>query len=541
MYSTKTRADNELSFTEISEGLPTSGEYNYIAMADFNDDNEIDIAFGGEDWTIYSSEGLYAYTGNGGTSWTDASDGLTTENSWGGLQLADADGDGYIEFYATDEHWGTSTSSGIKVYEYRSGSWTDSKIHVSTPLQVGQPNNVMVEDITDDSRPDLVVCKRTGVEYYQNNGGNPVNWEERSEGLPTTREFTGLAIADMNKDGLNDIISSDYSGGEYVFTQSTSGDLWSDSSSGLASGGIALGIAVGDVNNDNHMDVIFGLADGGIRCWLGNSGGSGGNNFNWINGSSGFSMEDTYVQIQLADIDSDGDLDLIAPEGGSGKGMQIWLGNGNTDPDDGIKWTLAEGTNLPTKGSWYGAGIYDINDDGALDIIGASYGKGIKAWLNNLGGGVEQFNLRITTNDISFSQDTIKEGDEVTIYADITNTGNLDATEFYVQFFIDDEKLGSEQQINFLNINDDTSAEIEWTAEAGEHTISVEITPTDTELESDTTDNTAEVKFTVFEKDPGKNGGSDSDGGGFLPGFEILLVAAALTGAFLIRRKMKND
>jgi len=110
-----TRSPRALSFTENSTGLPSSGDYNYIAFGDFNIDGNIDIAFGGEDYGTPNTVGLKAYTGNGGTSWSSASTGLWTGNSWGGLALEDADADGYIELYATDEYWGTDNSSGLKV------------------------------------------------------------------------------------------------------------------------------------------------------------------------------------------------------------------------------------------------------------------------------------------------------------------------------------------------------------------------------------------------------------------------------------------
>jgi hypothetical protein len=123
-----------------------------------------------------------------------------------------------------------------------------------------------------------------------------------------------------------------------------------------------------------------------MRCWLGNGGGSdGGTDFTWTDGSSDLPTKGRYAQIQLVDIDGDSDLDLIAPEGNSNKGIQIYLGNGNTNPGEGMKWTLASGTNLASSGNWYGSNVYDINGDGALDIIAASWGDGIKAYLSSGG------------------------------------------------------------------------------------------------------------------------------------------------------------
>jgi hypothetical protein len=387
--SNDTRGSRALSFTEISSGLPAAGEYNFIAFGDINDDNEIDIAFGGEDYQG-STVGLYVYTGDGGTSWTDASSGLPTDNAWGGVQLVDADGDGFIELYASDEKWGADSNSGLKVWEYRSGSWTDSASHISTPYSTGRPDNVLLEDITGDNKLDLVLCTQSGINYYENTGGNPVTWSERSTGLADSSEYTAVTVADMNKDGLKDIVASDYSGGKHLFIQQASGDLWAEHSTDLTVSGTVLGLAVGDVNEDTHNDIIFGTRDNGLKCLLGDSGGADSTTFTWTEASTNLPTSSRYCQIQLIDIDIDNDLDLIAPAATNNKGIEIYLGNGNNNPGINMDWTLASNTNLAATGNWYGSNYYDIDKDGYSDIVAASWGSGIKAYLSDLSGNVDQ-------------------------------------------------------------------------------------------------------------------------------------------------------
>ncbi len=385
-----TRGTRALGFTDNSTGLPSSGEYNFIAFGDFNNDNDIDIAFGGEDYSG-TTTGLYAYTGNGGTSWSSASTGLPSSNSWGGLALVDADGDGYIELYAPDEHWGADTNSGLNVWEYRSGSWTSSSTHVSTPASSGTPDNVLLTNITGDNKLDLVLCNGSSLDYYENKGGNPVTWQEKSSGMTISGEYTAVAVTDMNKDGLKDIITTRYtSGAQYLYIQKTSGNLWQNYNSGLTISYTALGIAVGDVNKDSHMDIVFGTRDNGLRCKLGNSGGgSGGTSFSWTNANTNLPTSSRYTQIQLVDIDLDGDLDLIAPVATGNNGIEIYLGNGSTSPGPNMGWTKATSTNLTTSGNWYGSNCYDINNDGSLDIVTCSWGSGIKAYINTLSGNLD--------------------------------------------------------------------------------------------------------------------------------------------------------
>jgi hypothetical protein len=377
-----------LGFNEISNGLPTDGGYNFVTFGDFNRDGEVDIAFGGENYGGgISTVGLYAYTGDGCGSWTDASANLPTDNPWGGLEMVDADGGGYIELYATDEHWGASSNSGLKAFEYGDSGWTDSALQVTTPVPAGHPNNVVAADISGSDRLDLVVTLQNGIQYFENAGGNPAAWTPLSAGLATGVEGTAAAVADMNGDGLLDIVTADYSGIEYLYIQSSPGPTWTDHSTGLSVDGITLGTAVGDINQDGYNDIVFGTRDGGMKCWLGNSGGgSGGTSFAWEDASTDLPTGGRYAQIRLFDIDADGDLDLIAPEGKSNKGIEIYLGNGNTKPGTNLAWTKASDTGLATSGNWYCASLYDINDDGSMDMATASWGTGIKAYLNTASG-----------------------------------------------------------------------------------------------------------------------------------------------------------
>ncbi len=549
-FAMNTRRAGALVFIESSKGLPDTGDYNFIALEDINNDGEIDIAFGSGGWPVPTTFGLYAYTGNGGSTWTSASEGLSNRNTWGGLGLIDADADGYLELYAPDEPWGSTSNSGLKVWEYRDGSWTDSILHVSTPVPYGAPNNVVLTDVTGSSRVDMVVCKNIGLNYFQNNGGNPVIWEERSEGLANTKEFTGAIIVDINKDDLLDIIASDYSGNEYIYIQSTTGDLWSDYSSTLNSGGITYGIAVGDVNDDSHMDLVFGTTGGGLLCWLGNSGGVTGTDFQWVNGSADLISDNVYNQIQLVDIDLDGDLDIIGPEGNNKKGINIFLGNGNTAPGMDIHWELARNTNLPNTGNWYGANCYDINHDGAPDLVGASWGVGVRVWLNNINGDIQTFNLQITSYDITFSTEPLYDGDEVTIGATISNDGELDAPEFVVTFSIDNERIGTDVNIGYLEVNDEILLEKIWIATEGEHTVQVKIEVPNNQFELSTEDNYANKSFTVFENDtiePVNNNSNYTKKDPLLsfissPSFliTIILIVVIAIVLIMVNRKKKN-
>ncbi len=381
------RSRQALGFTEISTGLMSSGNFNFLDIADFNSDGNLDIGVTAED-SSSTVAGVLAYAGNGGISWTNTSTGLWKGNSWAGMALADVDSDGYMEFYATDDNSGNSNNSGLKVWEFRNGNWTDSPTHVRSPAPIGRPINVFITNVTGDNKLDIVLCNNSGIRYYQNNGGNPATWTQRSSGLNTSGMFTALAVADMNKDGLKDIVACDYTGnnGEHLFIQSTSGNLWSYYGTTFNLPGTCIGLTVGDVNNDTHMDMLYGSHNNnfGVRCLLGNSGGVSGTSFTWTPANIGLPSNRRYYGLKLVDIDDDSDLDLVAGCSSSSRGMHIYLGNGSTNPGMNMGWTKATNTNLVSNGDWYSVDCEDLNNDGSLDIVAVSYGMGVKAWLNNI-------------------------------------------------------------------------------------------------------------------------------------------------------------
>lgn len=381
------RSRQTLSFQEFSSGLPTSGSYNCVVIEDFNNDSSYDLIFGAEDADGLPGPtvtGLYAYTGNGGINWTNTSAGLWRGNDWAGIDLVDADEDGYMEYYATDENHGQSNSSGVKVWEFRNNIWTDSTTHVSSPLTSARPFGVQLENVSGDSRLDIVIANGTGMKYFENLGGNPVTWGDKSTGLPTSGMFTAVDIADMNKDGLADLVFCDYSSNEYLYIQNTSGGFhWSSYSAGFDGTGTCLGVELEDVNNDTHMDIVFGCRGSGIYCVLGNSGNVSGTSFSWVTANSGLPSGQHYYDIKVVDIDLDGDMDIIAPSY-SNIGIRIYLGNGNTNPGTSLTWSLASNTNLTQTGRYISVDCEDINKDGSLDIAATSWGSGVHVWLNNL-------------------------------------------------------------------------------------------------------------------------------------------------------------
>jgi len=377
----------------VSENLPSDGEYNALAIGDINGDSNIDVAFGGENYNG-DTTGLYVYAGNGAGSWTASYSGLPTADSWGGLALGDADGDGKIELYAGNEGWGSHGGSikGVGAWEYSGGSWSQSGI--TSPHSTGTVNDLRLLNFTKGPGLDIALSTSRqgdgGIRVYYGSGSSPITWTDNSAGLPTSGEYAGIDVRDLNNDGLPDIATVMYSSsGLHIYTQNSGGSGWFDCSSTLPSGaksGSMLGVVIGDCNNDGNADIVYSTRDNGMRVLLGNGGGSsGGTAFEWIEAgdalpSSGKSGR--FAQIQLADIDKDDDMDLLAPKVNSG--LRLYLGNGNEEPGDALAFMEVTGKGLPTSGKFYGSTYLDLDDDGDLDVAGATWGDGVQVYRTSL-------------------------------------------------------------------------------------------------------------------------------------------------------------
>jgi hypothetical protein len=165
-------------------------------------------------------------------------------------------------------------------------------------------------------------------------------------------------------------------------------------------------------------------------------------------------------------------------------------------------------------------------------------------------GADQKFNLRITKENITLSQQTFMEDDNITITATITNNGDRYATSFVVKIFVDEDQLGSDKQFTTLKIGGTVTVEEVWQAVEGTHKITVAVLPFDTDLEADTTDNSAELTLTVEMKptdikdkptvsdEDEKEGLSTSS---MLMIIVVVIIIAAVLGFLISKRKKKEE
>lgn len=408
------RGARSFGFTLNGTGYPSTGYYNDIRTGDINKDNHLDIVFGGENRSG-STHGLYVYTGNSNGVWTQ--NVVSSSHVYSGVAIADCDNDGKREVFAGYEvKWSSGTpSNGVGAWEWTGSGFTTSGI--SSPMTSGGVNDIVIKNVTGGQGLDLAIATQSaGIKYYEGSGSSPISWNSKVTNLPTSGEYSNIDVLDFNNDSHPDIAAGSYSsGGVKIYIRNTTANSWTDYSSTLptaAKSGNMLGITLGDLNNDSHVDIVYGTRDNGMNILLGNSGGTSGTSFTWTTPTGGglpsSAISGRFTGIQLADVDLDGDLDLLAPK--AAPGLHLYLGNGSIKPGSNFGFTEVTGRGLPTTMTFYGSAYLDYDNDGDLDVAGATWGNGIKVYKSNLSddfdntppGAVSNLAItNITTNSIT--------------------------------------------------------------------------------------------------------------------------------------------
>lgn len=123
------------SWTSISTGLPTSGDYLDVSAGDIDNDGDFDIVTAGSYGSTY---GIHVFYGDGQGSWSEDSEGLPTTNQYVGNALGDVNGDG-----RPDMLFGRYRGGGLEVWSYEVGT-----ISLSLDKNSVSVNETVTEDLT---------------------------------------------------------------------------------------------------------------------------------------------------------------------------------------------------------------------------------------------------------------------------------------------------------------------------------------------------------------------------------------------------------
>lgn len=252
--------------------------------------------------------------------------------------------------------------------------------------------------------------------------------------LTSTYQFAAPAFADLDGDGDLDLLAGEYYGAlKYYQNVGTSASpsfaAPVTNPFGLDSSYMLALPTIGDLDNDGDMDVIVGTYGGNLKYYK-NTGSATNPQFSAAQ-SNPFGLTSLgYFSIPtLADLDGDGDMDILA---GGYYGVLYYFQNTGTASNPQFATPQANPFGLDSTYSLATPDFVDIDNDGDLDLFVGEYGGSIQ-YFKNIGSATNpQFDNPVQ-NPFGFTSVVYYA---FPAFADLDNDGDQDLMvgEYYGQF-----------------------------------------------------------------------------------------------------------
>jgi len=283
------------------------------------------------------------------------------------LASADINGDGRTDLVLA-EFQGVGTGELLWLENSLSG-WVRHSIQLVSPL-----TDLAVGDVNGDGALDLVASssEANAIRWFSNENGDGLTWTSSS----VTNSAAGVAaikLVDIDRDGLLDLVAALTGVDEIRLWRQNSSGFWQERLIGTGAVGIN-DIAIGDIDRDGRIDVIGAIpGNGQIRWWANPE--DPNTAPNWTTQFIGLANDP--AGLQVADIDLDGALDVFVASRSLGI-IGLWINNGN---GAGGTW---QRNNLGSFADPTDVQLADLDRDGDLDIaIASGQAAGGVAWLDN--------------------------------------------------------------------------------------------------------------------------------------------------------------
>jgi len=235
---------------------------------------------------------------------------------------------------------------------------------------------VVAGDLDGDRDSDVVAAAYWDgtIVAWLNDGGEGLTW--RSQVIATgLNHAVGLSLADVDRDGRLDILGGAGESGQVAWWRNHGGDplRWTRHPVDSTFRG-AHDIAAADLDGDGDTDLVGAAWEDDQVAWWRNDGGEP---TRWIKRviADGF---DYACKVELADVDGDGDPDVVATAW-TAQEIRWWRNDGGSP----LSWTgqlIASGF---TGTHWVDCA--DVDLDGRIDVLAAAMDRAEVAWWQNDG------------------------------------------------------------------------------------------------------------------------------------------------------------
>jgi hypothetical protein len=295
-----------------------------VALADYDNDDDLDLLLTGR-----SGVGLYRNRGDGTFEEATAEASLVVDGFTSGASWADVDHDGDVDLFVGRLPAGSAAggATAVLMLNRGDGTFVDSTGSLGLAGPGGGSMGGVFADFDIDRDIDAVLSTREGrAILFDNRRDQGFVAAGAKSGLPGDHAARGVTAGDVNADGYADLVFSAGSGSpKRVFINGTDGTFRKVE---LVGGRdlSAYGSVLFDADNDGDLDLAF---TGSALRYYRNDGTGRFEEKTSATGLAGVAMTDGRA-VAAADLDQDGDLDLIGTRNG-GRPLLLRNDGGNTN------------------------------------------------------------------------------------------------------------------------------------------------------------------------------------------------------------------
>ncbi|CAF1312794.1 unnamed protein product [Didymodactylos carnosus] len=341
--------------TQTTYSAGSGSSPNYVAAADVNDDNKLDVLVANFN---VSNIGVFLDTGNGTfTAQTTYSTGSGSNPI--SVAAADVDGDSKPDIIVAN---GDVNNVGVLL---NTGNGTFTAQTTYSTGSGSNPVSVAAADVDGDSQPDIIVAN-TGADNIGVllNTGNGTFTAQTTYSTGSGSNPVSVVAIDVNGDSKPDIIVANTGADNIgVLLNTGNGTFTAQTTYSTGSSSNPLSVVAADINGDGKPDIIVANGDASNVGVLLNTG----------NGT--FTAQTTYStgsgshpeSVAAADVNGDSKPDIIVANGdASNVGVLLNTGNGTFTAQ--TTYSTGSGSNPVSVVA------VDVNGDSKPDIIVANTG-----------------------------------------------------------------------------------------------------------------------------------------------------------------------